>query len=94
MSFGGASSITSNSATAPVVQALTPGVRGISITARNSDGFIGFADGNNPTAGAVVHYIAAGERLDIDLSSFSAPRVGVLYGPAGAPAIFNISEMT
>lgn len=93
LGLGSAFTITSASATVPVPHGLSPGIKGVTIVARNSDGFFGFADGANPSAVSVVHYIAAGERLDIDLSGMANPRIAVLYGPASAAAIFHISEL-
>lgn len=73
--------------------ALTAGIKAISIYARNSDAR--FAIGNtSQTASSTTHFIASGERLDLDVSGYATPNIAIIYGPTAAAAILEISELS
>lgn len=74
-------------------QALTAGIRAISILARGGD--VRFAIGNtSQTASGTSHYIASGERLDFDLASLSTPHIAVIHGPAATNCTLEVSELS
>lgn len=73
--------------------ALTAGIKAVSIHARNSDAR--FLIGNSSqTASSSSHFIASGERIDLDVSGFATPNIGIIYGPSAAAAILEISELS
>jgi hypothetical protein len=72
---------------------LTAGIKAISIFARGGD--VRFAIGNSSqTASATSHYVATGERLDIDVSQLSTPNIAVIRGPAATDCILELSELS
>lgn len=73
--------------------ALTAGIRGISILARGGD--VRFSIGNtSQTASSSSHYIASGERLDLDVASLATPNIAVIRGPAATDCTLEVSELS
>lgn len=73
--------------------ALTAGIKAVSIYARTSDAR--FSIGNSSqTATSSSHFIASGERLDLDVSGFATPNIGIIYGPSTAAAVLEITELS
>lgn len=72
--------------------ALTAGISGVSIYARNSDAY--YSIGNtSQTASATTGYIAQGERLDLDCSIYATPNIAVIFGPSASAAILMVTEL-
>jgi hypothetical protein len=73
-------------------QALTAGIRAISILARGGD--VRFSIGNTAqTATGTSHYIASGERLDFDVAGLATPHIAVIHGPAATNCTLEVSEL-
>jgi len=72
-------------------QALTNGIKAISIHARNSDARFEIGS-TSQTATATSHFIAVGERLEFAVPS--TPNIGYIYGPSGSAAVLEISELS
>jgi hypothetical protein len=72
--------------------ALTAGIKGVSIYARNSDAYYSIGN-SSQTASAATGYIAQGERLDLDCSIYATPNIAVIFGAAGTAAILMVTEL-
>lgn len=73
--------------------ALTAGIKAVSIYARNSDAY--YSIGNSAqTASSSRGYIAAGERLDLNVSGYATPNIAVIFGPSAAAAILMVTELS
>jgi hypothetical protein len=77
---------------------LTPGIRAISILARGgtvgTEGDVRFLLGNvAQTATSSSHYIAPGERLDLDVSGLATPNIAVIQGPASVDCTLEVMEL-
>lgn len=72
--------------------ALTAGIKGVSIYARNSDAYYSIGNAAQ-TASITTGYIAQGERLDLDTSIYPTPNIAVIFGPSAAAAILQVTEL-
>ncbi len=71
---------------------LTVDIRAISIYSRGSDAY--FVIGNlSQLSNNNRHFIASGERLDIDVSAFDNPYIATIFGPSGITTVLHISEL-
>jgi len=75
-----------------VSTALTPGIKAVTIFARNSDAYIKLGDGEQ-TASASTAIIDMKERLDFDVSGYATPHIAVIYGPSAAEAVIHVTEL-
>lgn len=82
--------LTTTGTSAP--QALTSGIRAITIYARDNDAYIKVGDGTQ-TASATSMFVGVGDRIDIDLSIYKNPYIAVINGPTGSTSIIHVTEL-
>lgn len=74
-------------------QALTAGIKAITIYARNADAYIQIGSGAQ-TASSSSMYVGSGERIDLDASQYASPNIAVIYGPGAAAAVLQVTELS
>lgn len=72
--------------------ALTDGINGITIIARNNDAYIKVGNGSQ-TASATSMYLGVGDRVQIDLGQYADPNIAIINGPTAAVSILHITEL-